>query len=132
MGDRNYRYMIDPDEALQWVLDTAILRPPRRVSLADASGHCLAEEIRADRDHPPFPRAMMDGYAVRCADAGSALEIVGEVPAGTVPVGAERLGMPGDYDGRGMSAGHGSRSAVRADAPRRIAGAHAQTHSRRQ
>ena len=67
MGDRNYRNMIDPDEALKWVLDTAIPRPARRVSLAEASGLCLAEEIRADRDYPPFPRAMMDGYAVRRA-----------------------------------------------------------------
>ena len=111
MDDRNYRYMIDPDEALQWVLDTAMPRLPRRLSLAEASGHCLAEES-ADRDYPPFPRAMMDGYAVRCADAGAALEVVGEVPAGTVPVGAERPGMLGDHDRRGMPAGHGSRSAV--------------------
>ena len=44
MGDRNYRNMIDPDEALKWVLDTAIPRPARRVSLAEASGLCLAEE----------------------------------------------------------------------------------------
>jgi molybdenum cofactor synthesis domain-containing protein len=88
MDDRNYRSMIDPDEALQSVLDTAIPRPPRRVSLAEASGHGLAEEIRADRDYPPFSRAMMDGYAVHCADAGAALEVVGEVPAGTAPVGA--------------------------------------------
>jgi molybdopterin molybdotransferase len=88
MDDRNHRYMIDPDEALKWVLDTAIPRPPWRASLAEACGLCLAEEIRADRDYPPFPRAMMDGYAVRCAVAGAALEIVGEVPAGTAPVAA--------------------------------------------
>ena len=42
----------------------------------------LAEEIRADRDYPPFPRAMMDGYAVRTGHAGRAVPVVGEVAAG--------------------------------------------------
>jgi molybdopterin biosynthesis enzyme len=33
---------------------------------------------------PPFDKAMMDGYAVRSADAGP-LEVIEEVPAGKVP-----------------------------------------------
>ena len=32
------------------------------------SGLVLAEDLRADRDFPPFPRATRDGYAVRAAD----------------------------------------------------------------
>lgn len=38
------------------------------VLLEQAGGRVLAETIRADRDYPPFPRATMDGYAVRYSD----------------------------------------------------------------
>lgn len=38
------------------------------VSLMDAGGRILAEEIRAWQDNPPFPRSPYDGYAVRAKD----------------------------------------------------------------
>jgi molybdopterin molybdotransferase len=38
------------------------------IPLEAAGGRVLAEIIRADRDYPPFPRAAMDGYAVRYSD----------------------------------------------------------------
>ena len=65
----------------------ANLRPKGRelLSLLDAAGRVLAEEIHADRNIPPFPRATRDGYAVRAADVQSVparLEIVGEIRAG--------------------------------------------------
>jgi molybdopterin molybdotransferase len=50
--------------------------------VTDALGLTLAEDVVADRGYPPFPRAMMDGYAVRLADAGSTVPVVGEVAAG--------------------------------------------------
>ncbi|HET6254868.1 MAG TPA: molybdopterin molybdotransferase MoeA [Puia sp.] len=34
------------------------------IPLGLAGGRVLAEPIRADRDYPPFPRAVMDGYAL--------------------------------------------------------------------
>lgn len=74
--------MIRPDEALRLVLQTAECLAPKRVPLDEACGLKLAEEIRADRDYPPFARATMDGYAVRAADAGSSTKVVGEVAAG--------------------------------------------------
>ena len=74
--------MIRPDEALRLLLETVHQNAPRRVPLAEACGLELAEPIRADRDYPPFPRAMMDGYAVRTADAGKVVRVVGEVAAG--------------------------------------------------
>src|SRR5207253_4057255 len=63
---------------------------PRMIELplAQADGHVLAQEIRADRDYPPFDKSQMDGYAVRCADVASApveLEVIGEIPAGQSP-----------------------------------------------
>ncbi len=53
--------------------------------LLDCAGRTLAENILADRDLPPFPRATRDGYAVRSADLvsiPSTLHVIGEVKAG--------------------------------------------------
>jgi molybdenum cofactor synthesis domain-containing protein len=74
--------MIDPQQALALVLQVAAACPPRRVPLAAAGGLTLAQSVRADRDYPPFPRATMDGFAVRTADAGRSVKVVGEVAAG--------------------------------------------------
>lgn len=59
--------------------------PAEAVDLLSASGRVLAEEIRADRDLPPFPRATRDGFAVRAADVAqvpATLTVNGEVRAG--------------------------------------------------
>ncbi len=76
--------MITPGEALELVIRTAAPLPPTDVALEDALGLVLAEEIVADRDYPPFARSMMDGFAVRLADAGRTISIIGEAPAGSV------------------------------------------------
>ena len=58
---------------------------PELTGLLDAVGLVLAEDLLADRDFPPFPRATRDGFAVRAADVQSvpaALQRVGEVKAG--------------------------------------------------
>lgn len=47
-------------------------------------GCTLADNIRADRDSPPFDKSLRDGYAVRSADAGDR-RVVGEIAAGSVP-----------------------------------------------
>lgn len=75
--------MIDPDTALRLVLDATTRLAPHPCPLVDANGLVLAESLVSDRDYPPFPRAMMDGYAVRCEDAGKTVPVVGEVVAGT-------------------------------------------------
>lgn len=48
----------------------------------EADGRILAEEIHADRDYPPFPRAARDGFAVKAEDLPGELRIIGEVRAG--------------------------------------------------
>lgn len=61
---------------------------PESLDLLAAAGRVLAEEIRADRDFPPFDRATRDGYAVRAADVTALptrLEVVGEIKAGDLP-----------------------------------------------
>jgi molybdopterin molybdotransferase len=76
--------MISPEEALDLVVQAAKPCPTCATSLANACGRSLAEAIHADRDHPPFDRAMMDGFAVRLSDAGRIVPVVGEIPAGCV------------------------------------------------
>src|SRR5271157_319354 len=58
---------------------------PEMLSLLDALGLVLAEDLRADRDFPPFPRSTRDGYAVRATDVAAVparLRLIGEIKAG--------------------------------------------------
>ena len=58
---------------------------PAIVSLLDAAGLALAEDLRADRDFPPFPRSTRDGFAVRSENLKNLparLRCVGEIRAG--------------------------------------------------
>lgn len=54
------------------------------ISVWDALGFVLAEEIKTDREYPPFHRSTRDGYAVRAAEAasGATLRCVAEIKAG--------------------------------------------------
>jgi molybdopterin molybdotransferase len=55
------------------------------VPLGEVLGRVLAEDVLADRDLPPFHRAIRDGYALRAADLTALpaiLRCVGEVAAG--------------------------------------------------
>jgi len=53
-------------------------------SVWDALGLVLAQEVRTDREYPPFDRSTRDGYAVRSKEVlpGAALKCVGEIKAG--------------------------------------------------
>jgi molybdopterin molybdotransferase len=58
------------------------------VDLIQAPGRVLAEQVRADRDIPPFARSTRDGYAVRAEDLATlpcSLKVVGEIKAGPQP-----------------------------------------------
>ncbi|MGH9537092.1 MAG: molybdopterin molybdotransferase MoeA, partial [Terriglobales bacterium] len=55
------------------------------VELLESAGLVLAEPVVADRNFPPFSRAMRDGYAVQSADLiqiPAMLEVIGEIKAG--------------------------------------------------
>lgn len=60
--------MINIAEALELVRKNALKLETEIVPLEDCSGRVLAEEIRADRDYPPFNRSAMDGFAVRSGE----------------------------------------------------------------
>ncbi len=56
--------------------------------LLASTGRVLAKPIVADRDFPPFRRAMRDGYAVRARDLTQLpanLEVIAEIKAGATP-----------------------------------------------
>jgi molybdopterin molybdotransferase len=54
------------------------------LSVWDALGYILAQDLIADRNYPPFDRATRDGYAVRASEstAGATLRCIGEIKAG--------------------------------------------------
>jgi molybdopterin molybdotransferase len=77
--------MISVEEALARLLAPLEMLPPEQVSVADAVGRVLAEDVAARRTQPPFAVSAMDGYAVRAVDVERVpitLRIVAEIPAG--------------------------------------------------
>jgi molybdopterin molybdotransferase len=64
-----------------------------RVSVADALGRVLAEDLESPGDLPEFPRSTMDGYAVRAADTFGASE---GLPAYLTVVGEVLMGRPAE------------------------------------
>jgi molybdopterin molybdotransferase len=80
--------MITPlDEALAAVCARAHPLAPEDVPLTEACGRVLADGVRARRDEPATDISMMDGYALRAADAsgGAPLRVAGEIAAGDPP-----------------------------------------------
>src|SRR2546422_1510283 len=78
--------MITPlDEALAAVRARALPLAAEDISLTESYGRVLAEGIRARRDQPATDISMMDGYALRAADAGGPLRVAGEIAAGDAP-----------------------------------------------
>lgn len=69
------------------MLENTPVLDAEHVSLADALGRVLAEDLFAPADLPPFPSSAVDGFAVRAADGGRTLRIAGESAAGR-PFGA--------------------------------------------
>jgi molybdopterin molybdotransferase len=56
--------MVSVAEAEKIILEHLFKPAVEKVGLVNASGKILAEEIKADRDMPPFNRATMDGIAI--------------------------------------------------------------------
>jgi molybdopterin molybdotransferase len=79
-------------DAQHTVLDAARPLGLEKVSLLDALGRVLGEDIIATRDNPPWDNSAMDGFAVRWEDVKQEhaigkpviLNVIEEVPAGKV------------------------------------------------
>lgn len=112
--------MISEFEALERLFETLTPLPGEQLPLADARGFYASEDVFAPADLPRFDHSAMDGYALRAADAGATLPVVGEQPAGPdrglsltpgaavriftgapLPAGAEGVVMQEDVDRSG-------------------------------
>jgi molybdopterin molybdotransferase len=68
------------------ILDAAeVVTHTQIVELSNSLGLHLAQDVLADRDYPAFEKSLMDGYAIRSADASRELKVVGEIRAGEQP-----------------------------------------------
>lgn len=77
--------LISVDDALEILLANRPGMPVDTVALTQAKGARLAAPVFATVSRPPAAMSAMDGYAVRLSDvreAGAALHVVGEAPAG--------------------------------------------------
>src|SRR5208283_604445 len=80
--------MLRYDEAREMVIKQTGSRPhavgTSKLGVGEALGYVLAEEVRADREYPPFDRSTRDGFAVRPGEAaaGAKLRCTGEIKAG--------------------------------------------------
>jgi molybdopterin molybdotransferase len=78
------------DQHLADILAAVEVLAPLDITLLDAHGCVLAEEVTSAHPLPPFDNSAMDGYAVRSSDVASAsdatpvtLPVVGDVAAGS-------------------------------------------------
>ena len=139
--------MLTVDDAVGRILEEfAPLVDHERVSLLDALGRVLVEDVPADLDLPPFDTTAMDGYALRAVDVAAAtparpapLHVVGQIAAGAVataplqegeayriltgapmPPGADSVVPYEDTDGRGFGGWSGQTGAAEAAAEREV------------
>ncbi len=81
-------------EAQKVVLDATAVLGVEKISILDALGRTLGEDIVAERDNPPWDNSAMDGFAVRWEDIKQhheiqkpvTLAVIEDVPAGKMPV----------------------------------------------
>ena len=86
--------MLEFEEALARVLGAVPSPTSQVVSLSEAAGRVLAEQVRSPIDLPVFDNSAMDGYGLRAADVASAkpdspvrLRLAGKIAAGEVFAG---------------------------------------------
>jgi molybdopterin molybdotransferase len=83
--------MITVEEALDKILPHIEPLGSEKVSILEALGRVIAEDIIANRDIPPLDNSGMDGFAVRSGDVQNAdqnhpvrLEVIEDLPAGFI------------------------------------------------
>ena len=83
-------------EAQHAILESVAILGVEAVRLECSLGRVMAEDIRANRDLPPYDVSAMDGFAVRSTDIENApaiLEIIEDIKAGDIPVKTVQLGQ---------------------------------------
>lgn len=82
--------------AQQCVMETVNVLGAESVRLEQALSRVLAEDVRANRDQPPYDVSAMDGFALRSADVANVpatLEIIEDIKAGDMPTKAVQAGQ---------------------------------------
>ena len=88
--------MTEVSEAESLILERVPTLGTLTISLADALGAVLRQDVFADRDHPPFHRVTMDGIAIAYQDWGagkSTYQILGTQGAGMLPMKLTETGQ---------------------------------------
>lgn len=76
------------DDALGLVVQEAGSQPIVEMPLGDVYGLVLAEMAVSDVDSPPFPKSLVDGFAIQSKDFASGegmFRVLGEIAAGDAP-----------------------------------------------
>lgn len=89
---RGFTHRSTVEDARAWVDQHSSCLPTVELSLLEAAGRVLGQEIISEVNVPGFARSMMDGYAVRAEDTAGAspynplsLDIRGEILPGQAP-----------------------------------------------
>ena len=74
--------LLDVAEAREIVLRHTPSLPAERVSVRECAGRVLAADLVAPHELPRWRVSAVDGFAIRAADAGRSLHVIGESAAG--------------------------------------------------
>jgi molybdopterin molybdotransferase len=74
--------MISVQEAKQIISNIVVTGKVAQLSLLDAFGLVLAEDVIATTDIPNFAQSSMDGYAIKFSDRNMPINVIGEMAAG--------------------------------------------------
>jgi len=90
MKRKEFRELISVEKAREIINSLQVFPRQERLALKNAYGKILAEDIVTEINVPPFPRAIMDGYAVRAEDTYACsgtepveLKLIGNLQAGS-------------------------------------------------
>lgn len=90
MKRKEFRELISVEKARKIINSLQVLPGKESLALENVYGKTLAEDVVTEINVPPFPRAVMDGYAVRAEDTYSCsetepakLKLLGGIPAGS-------------------------------------------------
>jgi molybdopterin molybdotransferase len=85
----DFAVMIEVTAAERLIRENVRAMPAEPLPLAECLGRTLAEDVRAEREQPPFDRVTMDGIAVAYrdwADGRRTFEVAGTQAAGAPPL----------------------------------------------
>ncbi|MBO9410620.1 MULTISPECIES: gephyrin-like molybdotransferase Glp [unclassified Ruegeria] len=76
--------MITVEDARALLFGLVDRLPAETISLSQAAGRILAQDVAAKRDQPPFAASSMDGYAVKSSEVElhAMFKVIGEAAAG--------------------------------------------------